>query len=109
MLKWLLAAVGLYGGFVALVYVVQRSLQYFPERQRTAPSAAGLPEAEEAVLDTADGERVIVWHVLPRGGKPIFLYFRTALLRCATSGASGAIMARYNTRAPHWRRQGGSS
>jgi hypothetical protein len=24
MLKWLLAAVGLYGGFVALVYVAQR-------------------------------------------------------------------------------------
>jgi uncharacterized protein len=75
MLKWLFAAVGLYGGFVALVYVVQRSLQYFPERQRTAPSAVGLPEAEEAVLDTADGERVIVWHVPPREGKPIFLYF----------------------------------
>src|SRR5215831_18854848 len=75
MLKWLFAVVVLYGGFVALLYVVQRSLQYFPERQRTAPSAAGLPEAEEAVLDTADGERVIVWHVPPREGKPIFLYF----------------------------------
>jgi hypothetical protein len=25
----------------------------------------------------------------------------SALLRCATSGASGAIMARYNTRTPH--------
>jgi len=75
MLKWLLAAVGLYGGFVALLYMAQRSLQYFPERQRTDPWAAGLPEVEEAVLDTADGERVIVWHVPPREGKPIFLYF----------------------------------
>ncbi len=61
MLKWLFALVVLYGGLVALAYVVQRSLQYFPERQRTTPSAAGLREAEEAVLDTADGERVIVW------------------------------------------------
>ena len=75
MLKWLLAAVVLYGGFVALLYVAQRSVQYFPERRRTAPRAAGLPEAEEAVLDTADGERVIVWHVPPREGQPIFLYF----------------------------------
>ncbi len=75
MLKWLIAVVVLYGGFVALLYVVQRSLQYFPERRRTAPSAVGLPEAEEAVLDTADGERVIVWHVPPREGQPIFLYF----------------------------------
>jgi len=75
MVKWLLAAIVLYGGFVALLYVAQRALQYFPERQRTPPRAAGLPEAEEAVLDTADGERVIVWHVPPREGQPIFLYF----------------------------------
>src|SRR5215471_1024071 len=75
MVKWLLAAIVLYGGFVALLYVAQRAFQYFPEGQRTAPLAAGLPEAEEAVLDTADGERVIVWHVPPREGQPIFLYF----------------------------------
>jgi hypothetical protein len=75
MLKWLFAVVVLYGGFVVLLYVVQRSLQYFPERQRTTPSAAGLPEAEEAMLETVDGERVIVWHVPPRAGQPVFLYF----------------------------------
>src|SRR6266853_4515845 len=38
MLKWLFASVVLYGGLVALLYVVQRYLQYFPERQRTNPS-----------------------------------------------------------------------
>jgi uncharacterized protein len=75
MLKWLFDAVILYGGFVALLYVAQRAFQYFPERQRTAPSAEGLSEAEEAVLDTADGERVIVWHVPPREGQPIFTLF----------------------------------
>ena len=75
MLKWLIAAVALYGGFVALLYVAQRSLQYFPERRRTAPRAVGLPEAEEAVLNTGDGEQVVVWHVPPREGYPIFLYF----------------------------------
>jgi len=74
-LKWLIAAVLLYGGFVALAYVAQRSLQYFPERRRTSPWAVGLPEAEEVVLDTADGERVIVWHVPPREEQPVFLYF----------------------------------
>jgi len=76
MLKWLIAAVVvLYAGFVELLYVTQRSLQYFPERRRTAPRAVDLPEAEEVVLDTADGERVIVWHVQPRQGRPVFLYF----------------------------------
>ncbi len=76
MLKWLIAAViVLYGGFVGLLYVAQRRLQYFPDRQRTAPRAVGLPEAEEVVLDTADWERAIVWHVPPRPGRPVFLYF----------------------------------
>ena len=75
MLKWLIAAVIIYGGFVALLYLAQRSLQYFPERRRTAPSAVGLTKAEEVVLDTADSERVIVWHVPPCDGQPVFLYF----------------------------------
>jgi uncharacterized protein len=75
MMKWIIAAVAFYGGVVALLYVAQRSLQYFPERRRTVPRAIGLPEAEEAVLDTADGERVIVWHVPPREEQPVFLCF----------------------------------
>lgn len=75
MLKWLIGAAVLYGGFVALLYMAQRLLQYFPERRHTTPAMGGLPEAEEKVLDTADGERVIVWHVPPRGERPVFLYF----------------------------------
>src|SRR5260370_12513466 len=59
----------------ALLYVTQRAMQYFPELLRRAPAVAGLPEAQEVVLDTADGERVIVWHVPPRADKPVVLYF----------------------------------
>ena len=75
-LKWFIvyALVG-YAAVLALLYVTQRAMQYFPERFRTAPAAAGLPQAEEVVLDTTDGERVIVWHVPPRGNKPVALYF----------------------------------
>jgi uncharacterized protein len=73
--KWLITAVIVYSGFVALLYLAQRLFQYFPERRRTAPSAVGLTKAEEVVLDTADGERVIVWHVPPCGRQPVFLYF----------------------------------
>jgi hypothetical protein len=39
------------------------------------PAGDWFAEAEEAVLDTADGERVIVWHVPPREKQPVFLYF----------------------------------
>jgi uncharacterized protein len=75
--KWLLiiAVVG-YGGLVALAYMAQRALMYFPDKTRTAPAAAGLPRAEEIVLTTSDGERVIVWHVAPQGDKPVVLYFQ---------------------------------
>jgi uncharacterized protein len=76
MLKWLLIiVVAGYGGLLLLVYLGQRALQYFPERARTPPAAAGLPEAEEVVLDSSGGERVIVWHIPPRGEKPVVLYF----------------------------------
>ena len=76
MLKWLLIIVVVgYGGLLLLVYLGQRALQYFPERAHTPPAAAGLPEAEEVVLDSSGGERVIVWHIPPRGEKPVVLYF----------------------------------
>jgi uncharacterized protein len=75
-LKWiaLLFAAG-YLGLAALMYLAQRAIMYLPQTVRTAPAAAGFPQAEEIVLDTADGEKVIVWHVPPRGGQPVVLYF----------------------------------
>jgi fermentation-respiration switch protein FrsA (DUF1100 family) len=77
MLKWLLITLLIgYGAIVALAYFAQRSLQYFPDRTRTTPAAAGLPQAEEVELATSDGEKVIAWHVPPRGERPVVLYFQ---------------------------------
>jgi fermentation-respiration switch protein FrsA (DUF1100 family) len=76
LLKWLFYAALIYLGFVALLYVAQRKLMYLPDTTRYAPPAVGLPQAEEAVLTTADGESVIVWHVPPRGEKPVVVYFQ---------------------------------
>jgi fermentation-respiration switch protein FrsA (DUF1100 family) len=74
-LKWtLILVVAGYGVVAVVLYVTQRSLMYFPDRTPMSPAAAGLPAAEEIVLDTADGERVIVWHVPPRGERPVVLY-----------------------------------
>lgn len=64
--------------FVGLVvlYVRQREMLFpIPPVGRTAPDAAGLPEAEEHVLTTSDGEKVIVWHVPAKSGRPVILYF----------------------------------
>ncbi|MCX7311783.1 MAG: alpha/beta hydrolase [Hyphomicrobiales bacterium] len=75
LLKWLIAAVAAFGGFVALAYVGQRSLLFHPDKSRTSPFQAGLPGVEEFVLDLADGEKVIVWYAPQRGDKPLVLYF----------------------------------
>jgi fermentation-respiration switch protein FrsA (DUF1100 family) len=75
LLKWTLIVflVG-YAGAVVLLYAVQRALMYFPDSERTPPAAVGLQGAQEILLDTADGERLIAWHVPPRGDRPVVLY-----------------------------------
>ena len=104
MLKWLVIAIALYGGIVALLYVAQRSLQYFPERRRTAPRTVGLLQAEEVVLNTDDGEQVVVWHVPPREGYSVFLYFhgnggalrwRSERFRALIADGSGLVALSY--------------
>jgi fermentation-respiration switch protein FrsA (DUF1100 family) len=74
-LKWtfILAAIG-YLAVGAIMFFAQRALMYFPENLRTAPAAAGLRQAEEVMLDSG-GEKIIAWHVPPRGNKPVVLYF----------------------------------
>jgi fermentation-respiration switch protein FrsA (DUF1100 family) len=93
-----------YLGLIALMYVAQRALMYFPETLRTAPAAAGLAVAEEVLLDTADGERVIVWTVAPRADSPVVLYFhgnggalryRVARLRALTADGTGLVALSY--------------
>lgn len=76
-LKWLvlLAAAGYVGG-LAVLFFAQRALIFpIPETVRTAPEAAGFPEAEEHILTTADGEKVIVWHVPAKPGRAAVIYF----------------------------------
>ena len=103
-LKWLIIAAAAYAGLIALIYVAQRSLMYFPERLRTSPAAAGLPEAHEISLATRDRETVIVWYVPPRGEKPVVLYFpgnggalrhRVARFRAVIADGNGLIALSY--------------
>ena len=76
-LKWLVVlAAGGYLGGLAVLFFAQRSFIFpIPPTGRTAPAAAGFPQAEEHVLTTADGEKVIVWHVPAKPGHPVVLYF----------------------------------
>ena len=76
-LKWLSIVVSVgYLGALAALFLAQRSFLFpVPQVARIAPASAGFPQAEEHFLTTADGEKVIVWHVPARPGHPVVLYF----------------------------------
>jgi fermentation-respiration switch protein FrsA (DUF1100 family) len=104
-LKWLtIVAVLGYGGLLALMYVFQRALMYFPDPARTPPAVAGLPQAEEVTFTSADGEKLIAWYVASRGQKPVVIYFhgnagalnlRTGRFRRLTADGTGLVALSY--------------
>jgi fermentation-respiration switch protein FrsA (DUF1100 family) len=76
-LKWLLVAVAV--GYVAVLagmFVFQRTLMYFPDTRRLDPAQAGLPAARVVEFASADGTRLLAWHVPPQAGKPLIIYFQ---------------------------------
>ncbi|MCC8983082.1 alpha/beta hydrolase [Bradyrhizobium acaciae] len=105
-LKWLLiVAAVVYLGGLAVLYVKQREMLFpIPPVGRTAPAAAGLPEAEEQVLTTEDGEKVIVWHVPAKPGRPVVLFLpgngdflagRVARFKAITADGTGLVALSY--------------
>jgi fermentation-respiration switch protein FrsA (DUF1100 family) len=105
-LKWLvvLASVGYLGGLVVLFFVQRAFIFPIPQTLRTAPKAAGFPEAEEHALATADGEQVIVWHVPAKPGHAVVIYFPgngdflagcVERLRDITSDGTGLVALSY--------------
>jgi fermentation-respiration switch protein FrsA (DUF1100 family) len=74
--RWaLIVGVCGYALLVAALYFGQRAMLYHPTALRIAPAKAGMPEAQEVELDTSDGEKLVAWHVPPRDGKPVVIYF----------------------------------
>src|SRR5215467_7876631 len=105
-LKWIVIVIAvIYLIGVAVLYFRQREMLFpIPPVGRTAPSAAGFPEAEEHVLTTSDGEKVIVWHVPPKAGHPVVLFFpgngdflagRVARFKAVTSDGTGLVALSY--------------
>ena len=77
LLKWSAGlAAALYCVAIGALYFAQGAILFpIPQSQRTSPDSAGFPQAEEHRLAVSDGENVIVWHVPPREGKPVVLFF----------------------------------
>jgi uncharacterized protein len=75
-LKWTaIVAVCLYVAAAAVLYVMQRSLMYFPDTVHTTPAQVGLPDAQEVALTASDGVRITAWYVTPQDNKPVIVYF----------------------------------
>jgi uncharacterized protein len=71
----LASLVAIYALVVIGMAVFQRRFQYFPDRRLTPPAEAGLSGVEELRLMTDDGEMLVAWHLPPRDGHPLILYF----------------------------------
>jgi fermentation-respiration switch protein FrsA (DUF1100 family) len=105
-LKWLvgLIAAGYLIG-LAVLYAGQRAMLFpIPPTGRTAPETAGFPEAEEHLLTTADGEKIIIWHVPAKPGHAVVMFFpgngdylagRVSRLRGITSDGTGLVALSY--------------
>ena len=105
-LKWLviLVSVGYLGGLAALFFAQRAFVFPIPQTARTAPEAAGFPEAEEHLLTTADSEKVICWHVPAKPGHAVVIYFpgngdflagHIGRLRAITSDGTGLVALSY--------------
>jgi len=58
------------------LYLLQRSLMYFPDRTRPAPAAFGVGEMAAVTLATADGLDLVAWWRAPEAeGGPVVVFF----------------------------------
>lgn len=105
-LKWFVVfvAVGYLGGLAVLFFKQRTFIFPIPQAVRTAPEVAGFPEAEEHILSTTDGEKVIAWHVPAKPGHAVVIYFpgngdflagRVSRLRGIVSDGTGLVALSY--------------
>ena len=75
MVKFAYTAIAIYAVLVAVMYLAQRRLQYFPNTDFAAATSVGVPNIEQVSLKTSDGETLVAWYAKARPGKPVILYF----------------------------------
>lgn len=101
----------LYATLLSGMYLWQRELQYFPSRHDPAPEDVGLSGVTRTLLETPDGESLVLWFSPPRGDGPVLLFLH---------GNGGAITDRadrfafyqsrgYGVAFLSWRGYGGST
>jgi len=89
----LILGVAGYLAMLGMLYARQRELLYPRDPAKADIATAGLVAAEEAIIATADGERLIAWIVPPRADKPVLLYFHGNAGNLARAGRAGRFRA----------------
>ena len=70
-----LIAALVYGVVVGLTYIVQRQLQYFPDRRMYSPLEGGVPEMSVVRFLADDDVQLISWHHAAADGAPTVVHF----------------------------------
>lgn len=71
----LVVGIAAYALIAAGLYFNQRRMMYGADPTRTAPADAGLPDVEEKIIDTPDGQKIIAWYGRAKPGQPTIVYF----------------------------------
>jgi uncharacterized protein len=71
----MIVAFSLYLALVSLMYVGQRKLQYLPNSVEVRPEDVGLHNVQRLILQTPDGEKILVWYKPAPLDRPTILYF----------------------------------
>jgi uncharacterized protein len=75
LVKILVGLALLYLAVLAIAYLAQRRLTYFPNATRFAPAEIGLSGVTEETLTAPDGAKLIAWYAPAPPGRPTLLYF----------------------------------
>ena len=104
LVRFLAIAAALYLGFVALLYLMERTFLYPASSYRTTAAEAGLAGFQDLTLATGDGERLVAWWKAPESGRAVLVYFhgnggslwnRRLRARLLTEDGRGLLMVSY--------------
>ena len=70
-----LGAAAVYGAMVGGIYLIQRSMMYYPGAEIPVPGASGVPEMSPVRVTTADGLTLVSWYRSAPPGMPTVVFF----------------------------------
>lgn len=104
MIALVAGAAALYSALVGALYIFQRDLLFLPDTSRPVAAQAAIAGLVEVSLTTADGLKLLAWHVPAPAGKPTILYvhgngghigYRAERARALTASGYGLLLVEY--------------